>query len=761
LYINLRGYSPMPPLRPIDALPPLLRALGVAPEKVPTEVDEAAALYRELLADRRVLVLLDNAENAEQVRPLLPPASHSLALVTSRSALGDLATRDGADQITLGVLSPEEARSLLARILGDQRVDAEPSASAELARLCSYLPLALRIVAANIGDHERISDYASKLNAGNRLAALEVEGDEQSAVRAVFDLSYAALSRSTQRMFRLLGLVPGTDVTTEAASSLADLPLDEAGQLLDELCSAHLINPHSAGRFAFHDLLRLHAAGHAEAEEDEPARNAAIGRLYEYYLHTARGAVENLYPGIVHLPLPDWTGTNAQPLTFADEATAMDWLDAERANLVVAVSRAAEHGPRPAAWLLASAVSVDMRSRSYNAEAFEVAQAGLAAAEAEHELRPQAILHNSLSSLFMRESQYKKATEHLTRLLDISRQTEWPEGISTALSQLAVVHCIVGRPQRALGHIAEAIALDRKLDWTLGLAIDLQGLALVNWELGKLDEAAGYNAESLALARQLTSSELTCVSLGNLAEVYGAQGRINDAREHLEQALSLSRKIGDRPVEADFLGSLAAVERIAGNRGRAFELAHTAIALAREIAAPRYELRALNVMAGLNDDLGRWPRAIQYGQTALLVADASANRYPHVQALVGLAAAHTHLGQHDDALEWIRKALRTAEESGYRMLMGQAHTVHADIHLGRGVPAEAVEEGRRALAVHRETGHRPGEADALALMASAYLPADPEKAEQTAQEALTLYTEMGIPVPGQLRVLAGQPLSEE
>jgi DNA-binding SARP family transcriptional activator/tetratricopeptide (TPR) repeat protein len=754
LYINLYGYSPMPAVRPIDALSRLLRALGVPAERVPTEVPEATEMYRQLLADRRVLVLLDNAGSAAQVRPLLPPASGSLALVTSRNTLAELAAQDGAEQITLGVLTPDEARALLVRLLGDDRIAAEPAPAAELARLCSYLPLALRIAVANIGD-DAIAAYTANLTAGNRLAALAVEDDPQSAVRAVFDLSYTALSQPAQRMFRLLGLVPGSDFSAAVASNVADLPLADAERLLDELCAAHLLN-REAGRYSFHDLLRLHAADHAMAEEDEPGRAAVTGRLYDFYLHTARAAVEHLYPGIVHLPLPDWTTRTARPLAFADRTQAMEWLDVERHNLVVTVKHAAEQGSRAAAWRLASAFGIDLRRRGYWAEGVEVASAGLAAAVADNEPHPQGVLHHGMSELLIIKSRYTAAIEHLTRLLDISRQTDWAEGISTALSQLAIVQSNIGRPAEALRYIAEAIDLDRRLDWTLGLAVDLQTLALVHWELGRLDEAAADNEEALALADGVDSSELTCISHGNLAEVYAGQGRIADAREHLERAVNMSREFGDRSVEADFLGSLAAVERLVGNRGRAFELAHAANALAQELGTTRYELRALNVLASLNDDLGRQPVAIQHSQTALRVADASADRYPYVQALIGLGAAHCHQGQYDNARAWIDKAIAESELSGYRMLLGLARTVLAEIELGHGRAADAIAEAQRALAIHRETGHRPGEADVLALIGRGYGDDDPEQAERYAREAYARYAEMGIPIPGRVRALARQ-----
>src|SRR5439155_12581892 len=220
-----------------------LSALDVPAERVPADVDQATALYRSLLADRRMLVLLDNAANADQVRPLLPGALGCLALVTSRDRLGGLVARDGALPVTLDVLPPDEARALLAGILGAARVAAEPDAAADLARLCAHLPLALRIAAANLSEHpdRRIVAYVEALRADDRLSALAVAGDDDTAVRATFDLSYAALPAGARLLFGRLGLVPGADVTPAAAAALTGGTVDDVVSTVDTLVAAHLL----------------------------------------------------------------------------------------------------------------------------------------------------------------------------------------------------------------------------------------------------------------------------------------------------------------------------------------------------------------------------------------------------------------------------------------------------------------------------------------------------------------------------------------
>ncbi|MCG5444514.1 winged helix-turn-helix domain-containing protein [Micromonospora sp. NIE79] len=281
LHVNLRGYAVGQPVRPIDALGVLLRSLGVRPDRVPVELSEATALYRSMLAGRRVLVLLDNARTADQVRPLLPGSSGCLVLVTSRDRLGGLVARDGALRITLDMLTPGEARVLLERLIGQERIRAESQAAADLAAVCAYLPLALRIAAANLTGrpYRTISEYVTQLRGGNRLAALSNDGDEEAAVRVAFDLSYQSVSAEAQRLFRLLGLVPGVDVTAAAAAALTDITPAEVAPLLDELAAAHLIDEHAADRFTFHDLLRHYAREHAVASDNASAVDGNLADL--------------------------------------------------------------------------------------------------------------------------------------------------------------------------------------------------------------------------------------------------------------------------------------------------------------------------------------------------------------------------------------------------------------------------------------------------------------------------------------------------
>ncbi|MEV0344999.1 BTAD domain-containing putative transcriptional regulator [Nonomuraea sp. NPDC050680] len=289
LYVNLRGHSPERPLRPIEALGQFLRGLGVPAERVPHAEEEASAAYRSLLADRRVLVILDDAGSEEQVRPLLPSGRRCATVITSRDRLTGLVARDGALPVPLGMLAPDEAGTLVGRLLGDERLAAERDAARELARACGYLPLALRVAAAGVLGRPAggIAGQVRRL-AGTRLSSLAVNGDPHAAVRGAFDLSYRRLDPPSRRLFRLLGLIPGPTFTAEAAAALSGAPPSETDHLLSRLAAAHLIEESEPGRYTFHDLMREYARERARAEESEldRTRAEALTRL------TRRGRVK-------------------------------------------------------------------------------------------------------------------------------------------------------------------------------------------------------------------------------------------------------------------------------------------------------------------------------------------------------------------------------------------------------------------------------------------------------------------------------------
>ncbi|MEZ0109728.1 DNA-binding SARP family transcriptional activator [Catenulispora sp. EB89] len=319
LYVDLHGYTPGEPVRPQQALSRFLRAAGVPAEQVPVDVVEAAGMFRTLLADRRVLLLLDDVYAAEHVRPLLPASPGCLVVVTSRDRLDGLVARDSARRATLDVLPEPEALALLGRMAGPARVAAEPEAAAGLVHTCARLPLALRITAAHLAARpdRRLADHLADLGRGDLLGQLEIDGDTETAVGAAFDFSYTALKPGARRLFRLMGLVPGADITAPAAAALADVPPAEAARLLDRLAAVHLVDQHRPGRYGMHDLLRRYAAQQAGAEEDARDRAAALDRLADHHLAAVLAPADLLYPVVPRPPVSASTAGVAAGTTAA------------------------------------------------------------------------------------------------------------------------------------------------------------------------------------------------------------------------------------------------------------------------------------------------------------------------------------------------------------------------------------------------------------------------------------------------------------
>ncbi|WP_318306933.1 AfsR/SARP family transcriptional regulator [Amycolatopsis solani] len=697
LYANLRGHAPVPPAPAIEILTQFLSALGIPSDRVPADVETAAALYRTLTTDRKILVLLDNAADPAQVRPLLPAGPGCLVVVTGRDRLTGLVAVHGARRLTLDVLSPDDAVELLAGVLGHDRVRAEPEAAVEFAKLCVHLPLALRIAAANLADRpgSGIEDYVAELREGNLLAALAVQGDEQTAVRTAFDLSHAALPAGAQRLFRLLSLVPGADIGAEAVAALAGLDPAEAAALLDRLAGAHLVEPHAPGRYRFHDLLRRYAAELAGRFEPAADRERALNGLYAWYLGAVDGAARVLYPHMLRLPGPGGR-------TFTELAEASNWLDTERGNLVAAVQSAARHGPRRVAWQLADALRGYFWMCMRRAEWLAAAEAGLSAADADGEPRARAAGRLSLADLHFRQGRYRQAVRLYTAALLLARQADWAEAQAAVLGNLGCVYWQSGRLTAAASRFGRGLALSRRIGQPAGEAVAFGNLGLVHWEMGRLAEAADHYGQALRRYRRIGSSYGEAINLANLGQVQRARGRPAEVVELLGRSLELQREAGNRGGEAETLSRLALAHADLGHREEALDDARAGLALAREAGDPRTEAEALAALAAVLARFGGRPEAVRrYGQALDLIRE-TGDRYPEVDALIGLASAAGDPGP-------AREALVLAERAGYRALQGQALTALAGVLLARGESGAAADCARRALAVHRETGHGLGE----------------------------------------------------
>ncbi|WP_422770241.1 ATP-binding protein [Plantactinospora sp. WMMC1484] len=683
LYANLRGYAQGDPVRPIEALVQFLRSLGVPADELPTEEDSAVARYRSLLADRRVLVVLDNAADAAQVRPLLPAGAGSLVLVTSRDRLSGLVAREGARRLSLDVLGADEAYLLLARILGAERVAVEPDATGELARACSFLPLALRLAAAAVTDRpeRRIADYVADLHR-DALAGLEID-DEESGTRATFELSYRALAPDVRRLFRFSGLVPGSDLTPECAAALAGTTESAAGRLLERLAAAHLLTEHSAGRYASHDLLRQYAADRSRTEDAAQARQAALRRLFDRYLRGADAAARRLYPHRLRLPVPlsssapasdsDDDTTASVPVShFDDDAAALAWLDAERGNLVAAIAYAADHGPRPVAWLLADTLRSYFWLRMRTVDLVRATTDAWRAAEADGDPHARAMTLLSLSNIDHRRRRYAEAIEHCTGALALAERAGWEQGQATAFGILATVYRDAGKLEQAAEVYGRALTLYRRVGSLDGEALTLDHLARTYWYLARFPEALESASRALTLRRQAGSRQAEAAALDTLGEICHAAGRLDEALDHLSLALTLNRQVGDRGAEAYTLRDLAEVYRDRGQSRQALDLARTAVAQARLLGDVRIEADALNTLAAVYHHLGQERDAVAHHELALEQTDASRDPFPRIEALIGLSAAWHAIGHAVKAREYAHLALAEARRTGFRILAERA-----------------------------------------------------------------------------------------
>jgi DNA-binding SARP family transcriptional activator len=748
LYVNLRGYATGAPLSPIQALSGFLRALGVPADQVPSDLDEAAAGYRSRLADRRVLVLLDNAASAEQVRPLLPGGGGCLVLVTSRDQLAGLVARDGAHRLALDVLPAGEARALLARTLGAHRVRAEPAAVAELVELCGRLPLALRIAAANLtGGRYAVADYLAQVRGRDRLAVLAVAGDEQAAVAAAFDQSYRRLPAAAGRIFRLLGLVAGPEVTAEAAAALGGITPEPAGRELATLARAHLLEEHRPGRFTCHDLLRAYARDRLAAQESTSDRAAALDRLHGFHLSTADAAADLLFPHALRLPR---AGGPAEPVVrFRAPAAAVSWLDAELPNLVAAARQAAADGAGAPVWQLADALRSFLLQRGYIADGEALTEAALLAAAAAGERPAYGCALLSRAGLRYRQGRGREAIDDLTRALVAFRDSGWLAGQGAVLTNLGSVHSHLGRLPDAVGFYTEALALYEKTGSPYGQIGVVGNLGVVLLELGQLREAADHAARAATALADLGSPHFQALNLGTLAEAHRLLGDFGVARRHYAAAQSRYRTIGDYSGEGSILLGLATVHSDTARLGPAQELAEAALRIARDTEHSGHEATALAALASIYQLRGESGRASNAGRAGLALARQIGDLHVEAEALIALAAVDP--GAADSATparQSADQALEISRRAGFRMLEGLALTAAAELSLAAGDPDRAVAEGQQALPVHARTGHRLGTARTHDLLARAGAAAGHTGAARDhRRHARDAFAELGVPAP--------------
>ncbi|NGY59340.1 tetratricopeptide repeat protein [Lentzea sp. NEAU-D13] len=663
LHVNLRGFATGPAVTVDQALGRFLRSLGVPPAKVPLDLDEQVELYRSKLRGRRVLVVLDNAT---ELSPLVPDVEGCMAVVTSRNDL--------PGQTRLEVLADEDARALLDR----WEIEGTTEQRAELIRLCAHLPLALRIADAHLTDRH-LSDYLTELRGDHRLDALEIEGD--AAVRAAFELSYQSLPDDARRLFRLLGVYPGTDFDVTDAAVLGHLSTEDSARQVGVLVRAGLVQQ-AGERFQLHDLIRLFASEQVGA--DGPA---ALRRLLSFYLATARTAAELATPAVKRLdPLP----LDVEGLAFATADDARAWLDAKRAVLVAAVQVA----PHPFASHLADSLRGYLYYGGYRPELKMLLETGLASARAAGDAVCQAAMHNGLGHLRWMLGEFDEALASFGEAVELTKSDR---SRASVLNNRGVVKRDTGDLTGALADLGEAVRL-----WRLGpdepgvLAAMLFNLGTIHGARAELRTAIAHFEE----ARQIAEATGSTINLATAVEGIGIAhrelGEFDEARRCLEAARAGYQEGGASEGEANVLFNLAVVAEETGDSEQARTLALRSLEMARKFGELSVEADALVVLEDL--------------RVAVELADRIG--YP-----VARRRAQLKLARHDPGIA--EELVRDVRDNGDLLLEAPAVLVLAEVTGDAAVAREALE-----LAKAREQSAVVARAEAFLAALAAQPPAN-------------------------------------
>ena len=558
LYADLRGFDAGDPVDPADAIRGFLDGLGVAPEQIPPGRDAQAALFRSRTADRRLLIVLDNARDADQVRPLLAAGAAVRTVVTSRDRLTALVAESGARPVVLELPGPAEAIELLTRRIGRPAEEA----SAEIVAACGRLPLALALAAARVR------------HTGFALTAVAAELRQPGAaaldgVRTVFSWSYTALSEPAARLFRLLGLVAGADITTAAAAALAGEPEAGVRRALRELSDASLLTEHAPGRYRVNGMLRRYAAEMAATHDPEDDRQAALTRLLDHYTLTAYQAERVLNP--TRAPIPLALGETG-PKARLDVKAALEWLGTERAVLLSALRQARDEGLSRQAWQLSWALDTFLFEQNRWQDEGAAWAVALSAATAMVDRPAAALAHRFLSVVAGRLERFDEAHEHMRRAGELSRAEGDRAGEAETQFMLSYVCWLQSRPEQALEHARGSLALWAELDQP---SWEGKASSAVGWyhaQLGSDDLALPYYERAVALQQRAGDRANEAVARDLLGQACHALGQLEAAAGHLHEGLRLSRELGDPVLHAQLTVHLGDLHQALGDQLAAQEL---------------------------------------------------------------------------------------------------------------------------------------------------------------------------------------------
>lgn len=648
LFIDLLGHGEKRRVEPASALVTLLRQLGVPADRVPVELDARLELWRHELGRRRSVVVLDNAASSEQIMPLLPTEPTTVVLVTSRRRLFH---PDVGTSRTLPLLSPQESMDLLSLSVGRDRVEAEPEAAAEVVRRCGHLPLAIRLAGARLAHRRgwRLADLVGQL-AGDPLV-LHHLAEEESTVIGAFAASYEPLPGTTKRVFRFLGLYPGNRFSPPMVAALTGLTMPEAHAALDDLVDRNLVEDLDSTRYQLHDLMRQYSielCSHADSPDD---RRRGLARLFDFTLEAVLKVAELLEPGVIRTQVPKSLSGQLELVEAIGEPTA-DWLEDERTDLVTMVAAALEAGFYQHCWQLARALWRFCYIRGYFEDIILTHRHGLQAAEAAGDADALALMNNYLASAYVRTGNKRGALDHLTRSVDLSRNSRDVLNPARYRANLAAVYWWSG-------HLSESVELGfeclrDKVYGNIGGSILLPNLGLALTALGRYEEALRMHRLHLAWARTNSDNFHTLNALSHIGAVRVRMGDLPQAIRILMASLALRERTGHRYAEAEVRNDLGIAYRGLGRLSEAQQEHETARDLSIGSGERHVEAAALNELGRTLLAQGRGGEAFERHQEALRLATRIAHPHEQGRALAGLAEHFVRVDPVEARRHWER-----------------------------------------------------------------------------------------------------------
>ena len=746
-FLPLHGHTPgQKPVQPADALATLLLTVGLRASHIPADLEARAALWRDHVAGRKILLVLDDATGHKQVRPLLPGTAGGLVLITSRRRLGAL---EDAVPLSLDTLPPNDAAALLVRLSG--RPDLGSDSASQLARLCGYLPLAIGLVGRQLSHHPAWTgaDLAAELTAARD--RLELMRAEDVSVAAAFDLSYRDLGGGQQRLFRRLGLHPGPDFDAHAAAALDATSLAEARRHLDDFYDQHLLSQPSRGRYRFHDLIREHARALAA---DEPADGAATtGRLLDYYLHTALAASRHVavrLRGDRRAPPPARLPACAPRLSSAERAIA--WLAAERGNLQAATDYAAACGYHQHATQIPAAISSFLEGGGYWDQAIGLHRTALAAARGAGDRHGQADALNHLAIYQTQTGDVRAGAANQRQALALYRELGDRLGQGDALHTQGFVQEMAADYPAAAASFRQALTRYREAGDRIGQADALMDLGDAQMMDDSYPAAGASLRQALDLFCDLGDRSGQAVTLGGLGGLQIQTGEYPAAVTSLRQALELYRNLGDRDGEAHAIAAQGVVQRLTGDYPAAAASLRQAHEIFGQVGARINHAALLGEIGIVHRLTGEYATAADCLGQALSLARDLGDRVNQADMLGQLGALHVLTGDHPAAADCLGQALEIARAIGVRLIEASVLNTLGELRLRCAAGRQAEENHRAALAIACNLGAPVEEARAREGLGRCRIQAgDHSEGDVQLRAALAIYQRLGDPAAARVR----------